>query len=210
MYHYSRFIVSASISFAASTCNALTFHWGSRAASLTDRLREACGPLPYVEVWLAHRLSRPSQPSHLITLEAWAWALLSVNGVVGVARASGAMLSRALGESTCVTMKVLKCLWWHRAHHWGEGIVKTHLLRHLIWLSVLSSRPYFISASNNVRPTRGICSPRAAYCKQVPVGYLEKKSNFYHNLFLLRICKLGKFVKLAKFCYLTRINNVSP
>lgn len=152
-------VAYASFSLSAGTCNALTFQWGNRAASLTDRLREACGPLPYVEVWLAHRLSRPSQPSHLITLEAWAWGLLSVNGVVGVARASGARLSRALWESTCVTMQVLKCLWWHRANHWGEGIVKTHLLCHLIWLSVMSSRPYFISAFNNVEPTRGMWTP---------------------------------------------------
>lgn len=131
-YHYARLIAYTSVSLAPGTCNALMFQLGNGAASLTDRLREACGPLPYVEVWLAHRLSRPSQPSHLITLEAWAWDLLSVNGVVWVARASEALLSSALCESTCVTMKVLKCLWWHRAHHWREGIVKTHLLCHLI------------------------------------------------------------------------------
>jgi len=172
-------IANASYKLWAGTCNALTFQWGNRAASLTDRLRKACGPLPYVEVWLAHRLSRPSQPSHLITLEAWAWGLLSVNGVVGVARVSGALLSRALWESTCATMQVLKCLWWHRANHWGEGIVKTHLLCHLIWLSVMSSRPYFISAFNNVEPTRG-CVPQGVL-NQLPVGYL--KSFFIFFLF---------------------------
>lgn len=59
-YHYTRSIAYASIGLAAGTCNTLMFQLGNRAAGLTDRLREACGPLPYVEVWLAHRLSRPS------------------------------------------------------------------------------------------------------------------------------------------------------
>lgn len=204
-YHYTRLIAYASIGLAAGTCNALMFQRGNRAAGLMDRLREACGPLPYVEVWLAHRLSRPSQPSHLITLEAWAWGLLSVNGVVGVARASGALLSRALWESTCVTMKVLKCLWWHRAHHWGEGIVKTHLLCHLIWLSVVSSRPYFISVFNNVEPTRGMCIPQGVL-NQVPLGYLKifldfslYTCTFGNSNLLLNIGQIGDTSYLFSF-----------
>lgn len=140
------------------------FSGENRAASLTDRLREACGPLPYVEVWLAHRLSRPSQPSHLITLEAWAWGLWSVNGVVGAACASRALLSAALGECTCVTMKVLKCLWWHRAYHWGAALLKD--ICSPIWcgsLSCLWGHKSFVSLtfqSTDSHPSIGVLDPR--------------------------------------------------
>ncbi len=80
-YHYTRLIAYASIGLAAGTWNALMFQWGKQSSRFDGQIKGGLWTFTICRSVVSSQIvASISQPSHLITLEAWAWGLLSVNG----------------------------------------------------------------------------------------------------------------------------------